>query len=295
MNGRRRPVAWLAVLGIVLAMGAMMYGSSRLLSSRFTRQLDDGYTTGEAEIAGPVKRLVIDWVDGKVTVERRSGSTVGIRETSEKALGDDTRVRWRLDGDTLRIRYSNGGLEITESLQKELTVSLPEDLSLAEVSVKADSAALEARELRVEDLRLETASGSIRAEGAAQRIICSAASGGIELDLEGETEKLQAETAAGAITVRAPSVRRAELKSTVGDVDVSLSDFASLQITTTSGSVTTTLPASPGYRAEVKTTAGSVRGDAALTQSGKVWTCGSGSARVSIETTSGSVRLDTGA
>ena len=128
-------------------------------------QFDDAgkYSSGGAEIAGPVKNLDIDWLSGAVHIAYHSGDSVLLSESSNKAIGADLRMRWRLDGDTLRVRFAKAGLRSNGNQEKELTVTLPEGLVLREAAIGATSGNLDIPALEADSLRLEVTSGDVSA------------------------------------------------------------------------------------------------------------------------------------
>ena len=80
--------------------------------------------------------------------------------------------------------------------------------------------------------------------------------------------------------------------STSGNIYVMLGKMNSLDIDATSGNVTAALPAEPGFTAHVGTTSGAFNSDIALTRNGDDYVCGNGSVKVSIDTTSGNIRME---
>ena len=130
-----------------------------------------------------------------------------------------------------------------------------------------------------------------RAEvGDVKRLSADVTSGEIHLAL-GRTDELSASTTSGDIDVRGDAAQKASLSSTSGKIGVSLAAFDALEIEATSGDITVALPAEPGYRADIHTTSGKFDYTVPLARDGDTYTCGDGSASLSIHVTSGDVRL----
>ena len=91
--------------------------------------------------------------------------------------------------------------------------------------------------------------------------------------------------------MEAGTVREAKLGSTSGDIRVRVKAFDTMKIGSTSGSVDAELAAEPGFTAEISTTSGDFSSDLALSKAGNTWSCGDGSAKLEIGTTSGNVKL----
>ena len=108
----------------------------------------DKYTAGGAVIGDAVKKLDIHWIDGKVNFVQGSGSAIELSEMSKNPISGDKAMRWLVDGDTLRVQYAKSGFISFKSLNKELTVALPEGLALEDVRLEATSADVTAPQLR---------------------------------------------------------------------------------------------------------------------------------------------------
>lgn len=294
-------------------------------------QFDDAgkYSSGDAEIAGPVKNLDIDWLSGAVHIAYHSGNSVLLSESSNKAIGADLRMRWRLDGDTLRVRFAKAGLRSYGNQEKELTVTLPEGLVLREAAIGATSGNLDIPALEADSLRLEVTSGDVSAAVKVRKLSSDASSGNLSLQLLGAAETIGAVSTSGSIDVEAPGADRVRLSSTSGAIRAALEyadefDASStsgnilvalgslnkgalesssggiraeigalgeLKIDSTSGNVELLLPEHPGFRAEVDSTSGRFEYSLPLTRKGDDYVCGDGSGSVDIETTSGDVRI----
>ena len=91
----------------------------------------EAYTAGGASVSGVIRHLDVDWVSGRVAVAFHASGDTLIEETCDRDIPEDLRLRWWLDGDTLRVRFAKRGrMRIGGSPQKTLTLTLPEDISL---------------------------------------------------------------------------------------------------------------------------------------------------------------------
>ena len=288
------------------------------------------YTAGETKINGTVRNLEIYWENGKVNLEHHSGDGIELRETSDKPIRDDMKLRWWLDGDTLRVQYAGSGFRLTWDQEKELTINIPEGYAFRNVTVRATSGDLNLPEVKADTLNLAVTSGDIRADAEAREISAGATSGGIRLQAAGNTEVISASATSGSIYVEAENVDSVKASatsgsividaervnacdagttsgtatvdlreadqvkagSTSGTVSVKLSKFSALKVGTTSGRITAELPEQPGFTAQIKTVSGSVDYDMALSREGDRYACGDGSAAVELGSTSGDIRLN---
>ena len=322
-------VALVAVLALLAAAAWLLYG--RTVSGGLEYADSDKYTVGGATVSDKVENLYVDWTAGKVNIEDHSGDGVIISEKANRTLNDDDSLRWWLDGTTLRLRYAKPGFRISYNLSKELTVSLPAGTVLKIADLSSTSADLEIPSLAADEIRLASTSGSISAVtvtgkltasstsgniairqgttigtvdlnstsgsiscmlGAnAETVTASSTSGSISLAAAGSIETVKLGSTSGSIAPDLASVGKAGLSSFSGSVEGSISAFHDLKIETTSGPVNVNLPAEPGFTCTVSTSSGSFGSDLALTKDGNNYTCGDGSARCSIGTASGDIRI----
>ena len=325
MNRNKKIVAAMIVCAAVLvAAVAMSLGNG--IGYRYENA--DKYTVGGGTVEGAVRNLDVDWIDGRVTVAYHQEPTVLVSETAKRDLSDDMRLRWWLDGDTLRVRYAKAGaMRLNWNLQKELTLTLPEGADLGEASLAATSGELAIPAMKADSLKLRVTSGKIRASAEAGAVESRMTSGDMDLNLRGQAREITAHATSGNIGIRADAAdkldasvtsglvrikadRAGELKAaaTSGNLDIEAAESGSvalqgtsagvtvrlgkldrLEVGVTSGDVKAFLPAAPGFRARVTTTSGSFNYDMSLTKQGSDYICGDGSAEVSIHATSGDV------
>ena len=301
-------LALIVVLAGLAVCGWLMFGNT---SAGLAYANADKYTVGEATVSGTVENLFVDWTAGQVNIEYHNGEGVIITEKANQPLNEDDKVRWWLDGTTLRIRYAKPGFRISFNLDKQLTVSLPAGTVLKSADISSTSGDLNIPGLVADEIRLGSTSGSISAVTVTDKLTASSTSGNItvrqgdtvgtvdldstsgsiSLDVAGSIETVHLESTSGSMYLHLTSVGKAELSSTSGCVDGVFSAFRDLKIGTTSGSVSVKLPADPGFACRVDSTSGSFSTDLALTKNGDTYTCGDGSAQCSIDTTSGDVRI----
>ena len=299
--------------------------------SGFTYANEAKYTVGDAVLDGAVRNLDIGWINGEVNFEYHKGNTVELSETSRKTISEDMRMRWWLDGDTLRVRYAKSGFRLSGwDQEKTLTVTLPEGTAFGAVDIDVTSGNVNIPSLQADTLDVDATSGTLTAAAEAGTVKVGTTSGDISLKLTGETDSVTAEVTSGDISVEAeqagtvrasatsgrisvasPQIRDCETDSTSGDVnlavgvservkitgtsakvDAALDEFVSLEIDVTSGDVTLSLPEEPGFTADIDTASGKIDYSVPLAREGDDYVCGDGSGKVTIETTSGDVRLN---
>ena len=301
----------LTFLCSLVLVATLLLGRGKLLgaASLFTFMAEK-YTSGEADITGKVKNLDIDWTNGKVNLAYHKSDTIMLRETSRKTIPEDKELCWLLEDETLHVRYIKESLRLFSTLQKELTITLPEDIDLEEVKISSTSGDLLIPSLTAESLSLDVTSGDIDTCASAPATCVNVTSGDISLVLEGDTEDLTISSTSGDIDLKASKVDSARISTTSGDTKVKIRDagkvkiscvsgdvysclekLSSLDVNTTSGKITAELPSKPGISAKLHTTTGKIKLELPLTQKGSSYVCGDGSAQVELSTLSGNIVL----
>ena len=294
-----------AACAVIISVTGMTGGGS-LLSYADA----DKYTAGDAEINGEIRNLEVNWTSGKVTVAYHAENTVTVKETAGGPIGGDEQLRWRLDGDTLRIQYAKPNIGIGRSLRKELTVTLPENLRLEKAELSMTSADLDAPALKAEKVKLGSTSGNITAETDAKKADAGATSGSIRLKVSGSADSVKAGTTSGNIWIEAGKAGRIEAGSTSGSVDIRAEEAGTVQIgctsgsaqanlkkadelhvSTTSGAITAGIGVESGFTAGVHTVSGRVDCELAAVKSGDRYTFGDGSMKAELGSVSGNIRI----
>lgn len=281
------------------------------LVAYYTWSFADGdFTSGNATITDEVDSIDINWTSGSVTVAYHDADTVILEETSDRPINGDDRMRWKMDGKTLVVEYNTPALFRFFSPSKALTITLPKGKSLKKADIIATSADIYVPELTAEEIALGSTSGDVEAAvtapvvygestsgnvilkvtGKTDRVKMGSTSGRLNLTLE-EAEKAELGTTSGGIRLEAGNVKQADLGSTSGEISVKVSAFEQMKINATSGSVDLELSSDPGFTAKVSQTSGDFDSTLALAKDGDTWSCGDGSGKLEIGTTSGDVRV----
>lgn len=219
----------------------------------YTYQNSRCYTAGNAEVTGKVSTIDISWIDGQVNIGLHDGDGVIVKETSGKKLDEEMQLHWYLKGGTLYIKYAESGFRSAKSLDKKLTVLLPQDLTLDKLIVNAVSAKTTVTDLSTDKLEIDTVSG------------------GAKLQLH-RVDSVEINSVSGAVSIRAD---RAPDRITVDAV---------------SGSVTLRLPGDEGFEAAVDSVSGDVDGEG-YTVKGKKYVAGDRACDVQVDTVSGDIHL----
>ena len=292
----------------------------------------DKYTVGDTEITSTVENLDIDWTSGKFNIEYHAGSGVSVSETANRDTSEDEKLRWWLDGTTLRIKYAKPQLTIFNNLKKTLTVSLPESIVLKNVDIDTTSADIGVPSMTADEIKFDTTSGDVNSVITAKKLSASSTSGDLNIRQDSDintahfsstsgtlaftvpsAEKISMESTSGDISVTVPgtvgdlnldstsgsikpdiaNTDKAKFSSTSGDITATLVSFKDLNVDVTSGDVTLKLPEISGFTLDLDARPSKLKSSLAMVKKGDdQYVFGDGSARLRIDTTSGDVHID---
>ncbi len=199
------------VMILILAMCAgALFGCGAV--SFYSYENAQGYSAGACEIEEPIYNLDIDWLAGNVTVRYHEDDCIAVTEETNGRPGNVGELRYRLDGNTLRIRYAAPG-RLTYRGSKDLTVLLPAGTSLGEVSVDTVSANVYGEDISAGKVSIDTVSGNVRVSvlGELRDFEADTASGNVELYLPANASiELDADTVSGDVFTDFACTRRGD-------------------------------------------------------------------------------------
>ena len=330
MNKSKFLLGALIVVLVLLAGGSWLIFGNNVGLAAYANA--DKYTVGNAEITSPVENLDIDWVAGKVNIEYHSGSGISLSETANRNISEDEKLRWWLDGKTLRIQYAKPMLTVFNNLKKTLTVSLPEGITFTSADIDTTSADVNVPAMTADEIRFDTTSGDVNAVITAKKLSASSTSGeltirqdsdinaasfsttsgnvsftvrsadsisigstsgDITLTASGNVGLLSLDSTSGSIKPDIAAVNKAVFSATSGDIVAKLTSFSDLNVDVTSGDVTLKLAEAAGFTLDLDARPSKLNSGLALVKKGdEQYVYGDGSARLRVSTTSGDVHID---
>lgn len=287
------------VLLVLIAMGMTLC----LSGCQKTRAMGGGLSkvepsendlVGAAELSEAVESIDISWSAGTVTIMTSNASTVFFSEESDKELTDDTRLRYWLDGTTLRIRFCRSEQWLLNDLKKDLTVTVPENVKLAGLNVNSVSAAIDMDAVQAESVEVSTTSGSVRLTDCVvtEQMTFNSVSGALDARLVQPLNSFQSVTTSGVCRLNAPSVACFHADSVSGTVDLATGDAPErLDISTISGRVGLALSKDASFTLIYSSTSGDLSSDLSYTREKGQYRFGDGRSAFGIVTVSGDVRI----
>ena len=301
------------ILTAVIVLIAACFTSCVSMSDSYANS--DKYSAGNAEFSGgSVHSLDINWSSGKVIVSRHDADTVTITESSKTDLKNSQKVHTWLDGDILRIQYCKSGETFVgfTDIEKELEIKLPAEMELTALSYDGSSGDAVFEEISAKSFKADSSSGDVKLiactadefdiesssgditvgqAGEAALLSAEASSGDIEISAE-KVGELEAETSSGDIGISVKGARTVDAEASSGSIALHLAEMPeAANIDTSSGSVKVYVPEGAGFTADIDTSSGDFDSGIALSKEGGKYISGSGSARLSIETSSGNIRI----
>lgn len=239
--GRKRCLVFLLALCLATLAGCQGSGIQNQVTT-VTYDRPESYTAGGGETTQPVERVVIDWYNGSVTVARHDGDAVAFSETANRTLEEGLTLLWRVEDGTLSLVYCQAGQVQLGDLEKDLTILLPEDLTLEELEVDTGAAPVQVSDIAAGAMTLGTGSGAIDLQACqvTEGAWLDTGSGNITADLTGPLETLLADTGSGAVSLTAGRVSQCTVDTGSGAVSVTAETIETMEAGTGSGDVTLT-------------------------------------------------------
>lgn len=265
------------VLILILLAALLVYGFVQRggVVSGYTYSEANRYNVGGGEVKGNVKHIDLSWIAGSVNIEYHNGREISVSEMAGKILKADEQLRWRVDGDTLIVKYMASGFRTTRDLNKELTVLLPESLKLEKAEISVVSADLKAEDLVCDELHVNSVSGSADLEVA-------------------EAKLVDADTVSGPVRLTAKRVDKLDAAAVSGDLRFTFDRMPEkIEADAISGSVEINLPENAGVTVDFDTVSGDLHDALGMTMVEKGrYVSGNGECRIDVDTTSGDLRLN---
>ena len=296
-------------LVLALALCAVILSGCAEINSLISGVTGGNFKGGNAVITDKIENLNINWTAGSVKIAYHAENTVTLEETASRAINDDDRLQWKVEGTTLQVQYNKPGIRLNTPA-KHLVITLPEGTVLKSAVIGATSAEIDIPSITADSVSLDSTSGDITASVTAPDITAGSTSGEVKLIVRGkvrtltlnstsgdlsadldEAEKVAAKSTSGRISITADRAGDLSAGSTSGNILISLKRFDNAAVSATSGDVTAELPAEPGFTLKHNATSGKINTDIPLAGSKGNYSCGDGSAKIAVGTTSGDLTI----
>ncbi len=297
MKGKQigKAIGWGILAAVLLCvLVAVLSGkfSSFSISSAYQYSNWEDYTAGGGSVAaGDVRAVEINWIDGNVTVKKGAGPEIVFYESQVPA--EQQMYYLVRDGKlTIQPRQSESVFHFgIHAPQKDLTVEIPEECVLQEVSIDTPNADADISDLRAVTVNLETISGNF----VLRRMQC---------------DSMNLESTSGSIQANSMTVNSMEIDSVSGDcmlegafrtigsetvsgqLDISSStSLENLEVDSVSGDMILTVPKENGFTLTMDSVSGEFECAFPTQAKGDRWIYGDGSGTFALDSVSGSVTI----
>ncbi len=242
--------------------------------STYNYAQSEKYTAGDAVINDKINNLDIDWISGSVSVEYHDEKTILVKETASRQISSGLQLHWRVDGDTLSVKYARSGAHLKSGLNKDLVITLP-------------------RSAQPENADIDNTTGAIRINGGTwKQLDLDTTTGAVNVSAD-SAEELSAKAVTGDIDINVTAVKDIRANAVTGVIAIAADDFGSVKASATNGRVTARLPEKPGFTAELSAVTGKIEcGLEHIDTKGKC-IVGDGSRSVKIKTVTGDIEIRT--
>lgn len=267
-------IAILVVLALVLFIGSRNDFNFGGITSSYVYSDAERYTAGGGKINENVEKIDLSWIDGKVEFAHHDGDGIVISEAAGK-LETDQMLHWLVDGDTLYIKYAASGFKTGKNLNKALSVSLPKDIEITDVTLNVVSSDVRLDELTAERISIQTVSGDL--EGAFK-----------------QADKLTVNTVSGTVSAAAEQVEDVSVSTVSGNAAFRFETAPKkIDIDSVSGNATIYLPENAGFHAQMDSVSGDVSGSLPMELKDKeTYVSGDEACSIRINTVSGDVKME---
>ena len=297
---------------VFVAAFICLSGCSFIVGSNYLYQNGDKYTAGDRQIKDKIENISIDYTFGNVKLIGADTDMISVKETSSVKLDDKRKVHTWVDGTTLYVRYCASAKNIDlNNLNKQLTVTIPEDMILSDLYVDVSSADVNCENFKSDIVNVNSSSGSINAECEARMIKLSASSGDVYLTQKGSSEEISIETSSGSIDVDMQDATNLSTRASSGDITIKAGEVKEFKsetssgynelkfdsvpavsyIEASSGNVTVYLPKDSDLTLDMDPDEDDLSYDLAFSKKGNEYITGDGSNKMKIEISSGEVNL----
>ena len=294
MKKAKMAVALLSAVGMALCLAGCRVSNHAGGLSDISYADSEQYTAGAAELSETVEQIDIHWPVGSVTVKPHGENTVSFSEESASELTEDARLHYWLDGTVLHIQLCQAGKWRLDEMEKELTVLVPDDLTLAEVEVNTLSAPICLDGIQANKLTADTTSGDMRFTGCAvtEAVNTSTISSTLEADFTQPLGAFSGSSTSGSFQISAAAIESFSATSISGSVGLSIEEAPkALDIQTTSGNIDLTLPEEASFTLDYNATSGDLTSDLPYTIEGGRYIFGDGTSEYVIGAISGDVQI----
>lgn len=262
--------------------------------STITYENSHKYSIGNVEITDPVESIDVEWLVGKITVEY-GGDAVSVSETANKDLNDNIKLRYWLDGSTLRVRFAKTGRLNASGLEKDLTITLPSSTVLEKADIYGAAVDITLNGIMAKYCEVETVSGDIHLSDTIVSVSSdiSTVGGNIDIKNQGVIKDMTVENVSGNIELTASVQDEIEAETVSGNLNVNmLMPAEKCELSTVSGNIALKMPEGTAFSVKCETVSGNISCEHEAVTENDTFKIAGGGKLYKIETVSGNIKIE---
>lgn len=188
---------------LIVVIIAMCFTMTGCISINIGEDDDDdrGFETGGASVPSDIKKIDIEWVGGKIDIVYGDVDEISFAETADGELDKDKIMCYKVSGSELEIKFAKPSKLLNfKDVSKDLTLTMPKDLILDELSIDGVSSDINIEhQAFIKEITIDVVSGNVEAYlyGGADEIKIDAVSGNTELYVPDEGFTLEFDSVSG--------------------------------------------------------------------------------------------------
>lgn len=190
----------LLLIVMIIAMCFTMTGCIRINVGESDDD-DRSFEEGGASVPSDIKKIDIEWVGGKIDIVYGDVDEISFAETADGRIDKDKIMCYKVSGSELEIKFAKPSKLINfKDTSKDLTLTIPKDLILEELSIDGVSSNINIEhQAFIKELDIDTVSGNVEAYlyGGADEIKIDSVSGDTQLYTPDEGFTLEFDSVSG--------------------------------------------------------------------------------------------------
>ncbi len=196
----------------------------------------DGPGTGYSAYPDNLRKISIEWALGDILIQAADVEKMEIREVNQNQDKVGDMVINALSQDKLVIRYNekatwNIGISVSDTMKKDLYITVPRDFVLESLDVDAASATVTIQNMSIQEVDFDGASGTCDFINCDfKELDIDTASG--DITFQGWLDELDCDAASASVRAVFENVPRSiDMDSMSGDLDITLPENAGFTVT----------------------------------------------------------------
>lgn len=271
-------------------------GTSYFNSGSYSYE-DSGFNTGDGKVTDEIKKLNIDWISGGVNISYHSSDDISLSEenlsSATTSLDDNLKLRYKVEGDTLQIKFCKSGV-IPFNLSKKLNIVLPEGTAFDSVYVNTVSAnftfdTLETAKMTMDGVSGEFQGGSLTVSGD---VSFDSVSGDFVISDTLKAANFFSNTTSGDVVINLADISgKVECDAVSGGISFTAARMCNLDFDAVSGDVVIVLPSNPSFKLEFDTVSGDADVNVPALIKDDEYIVGNGDYSFKVDTVSGDITV----